>query len=209
MNYKNITALIFTLCAWQIAIQTMDQQVVQMQEPLTSATARLFDAIENRLSFLVEHRLTGNPDVNALNNKGYTPLHLAIVLRLTTIIKKLIAHPGIDLNKKNRWQETPVYAALKEECDHDMIEALVTAGADINITSTQHQATPLEFAIDNCDVHQVELFLTKCDVSFETLYKAHQELESKIIKRSYYAHEIDKYNQIKQMLEEHFNPGLK
>lgn len=209
MNYKNITALIFTLCAWHITTQAMDQQAIHTREPLTPATANLFRAIKDRTPFLVEHRLQKNPDVNATNDEGCTPLHCAIQLQLTTIVKTLITHPGIDLNKKDRWQETPLYAALKEECDHDMIEALVTAGADINIASTDHQETPLEIAIDRLDAAQVKLFLTKGNVSFDTACNAQQQLESNLLTNHWYHFKQEDYDRIKEMIDYFLNPGFK
>ena len=75
-------------------------------------------------------------DVNAPNDEGNTPLHLAASSGSYTApaIIELLADAGADVNALNRGGETPLHAALRSRSERsDHVAALLEAGADANV----------------------------------------------------------------------------
>jgi ankyrin repeat protein len=59
----------------------------------------------------VKQWLTIDPDINKPNNNGMTPINSASYFGHITIVKLLLAQPGIDFNKPDNNGETPIYGA--------------------------------------------------------------------------------------------------
>ena len=70
----------------------------------------LFNACKSGHIDLVKKMLSYGADVNAKNNGGNTPLHLASYEGYTEIVKLLLEH-GADVNAKNNYGETSLYWA--------------------------------------------------------------------------------------------------
>lgn len=71
--------------------------------------AKLYEAVESRLETEVETILRDNKkiDINWANSRGWTSLHRAAWDGDSKIAALLLAHPGIDVNRKNDDGLTP------------------------------------------------------------------------------------------------------
>ncbi len=84
-------------------------------------------------------------DVDAKDNKGWTPLNLAAHIGRTEIGEILIAK-GADVNARDERGWTSLYIAALEGRKEN-VELLISAGANINAKSKSRNSTPLDEAI--------------------------------------------------------------
>lgn len=91
--------------------------------------------------------------VNSSDDKGNTPLHIAVLEAKVDILQYLITN-GADINAKNRQSMSPLYYACLEK-KTDVVQMLVQHGADVN---TQPSAL-LRIAM-NGDRDLVQILLT-------------------------------------------------
>ena len=84
-------------------------------------------------------------DVNARNNKGKTPLHLAASLGRAGIASLLLT-AGAEVDAQDNKGNTPLYLAASLG-RVGMISLLLTAGADIGLADEAGNATPLHRAV--------------------------------------------------------------
>jgi ankyrin repeat protein len=89
---------------------------------------------------------------------GFTPLHFAAFFGDGATAKALLsAGADPDLRSENEFAVMPLHSAVAGR-RHDVVEALVAAGADVNVTQ-RHGYTPLLGAAENGDAETVELLL--------------------------------------------------
>ena len=71
------------------------------------------NAVDEKSYGIVE-KLLQNPniDVNAANDDGTTPLHVAAGKGELPIVNALLDNPNIDINTKDLQYQTPIYLAL-------------------------------------------------------------------------------------------------
>ena len=55
--------------------------------------------------------LNGSEDVNASDENGWTPLHIAAREGNVEIVRLLLAQPDLDVNAMNKWKSTPLMIA--------------------------------------------------------------------------------------------------
>lgn len=119
-----------------------------------------FQAIDNkdikRFTHLLEKGLV---DIDALNEKGETLLHYALLKR-SLIIVELLLKKGAKVNRKNQKGQTPLYYTTLKELEPDVfiVNALLKADADGNIPDENDQ-TPLYNAIINGKDQLAELII--------------------------------------------------
>lgn len=98
-------------------------------------------AIQEKDLDMVEFLLIKTADPNVVSIDGYTPLHLAVILKLPAIFQTLVSHPRIDLNKLTK-RGTALHLAI-EHSHLDYAQKLIDCGADANIEN-QYETTVSE-----------------------------------------------------------------
>ena len=83
-------------------------------------------------------------DVNARNDRGETPLHLATKNNCVTVAKYLI-EAGADVNVRDRDGKTPLHVAVKH-AGKGLVELLLKHGADPNAADNSGMA-PIHYAV--------------------------------------------------------------
>ena len=100
--------------------------------------------------------LKENPDLVSRKDKlGNTPLHIAALHNQVAIAALLLANDA-DVNAQTVHGETPLTLALLSFHHKEMLELLLTHGADPNAFN---QGTPLQRAIERDIPYDVELLL--------------------------------------------------
>ena len=98
-------------------------------------------------------------EIDALSDRGETPLTLAIVAGNDAIAELLIEN-GAAIDGRNAGGFTPLHAAAYAG-DPAMVELLIDHGADINDASNKAGVTPLFPAIEEDHVAVAELLVAK------------------------------------------------
>lgn len=81
--------------------------------------------------YRLSNLLLRGADPNPRDERGRTPLHIALQEESEKALASLLAHPGLDVNAVNQAGETPLMlAALKGRLD--WVQALARRGAEIN-----------------------------------------------------------------------------
>ena len=95
----------------------------------------------------VKHFITQGADVNARGNAGIliglTPLHEAVSLRHSDLVKFLVSQ-GADVNAQIGYGITPLFWAARFG-SADVVKFLIASGADVNL-KTNDGKTPLDNA---------------------------------------------------------------
>lgn len=94
--------------------------------------------------------------VNRSNNKGQTPLHLAIDSKDTEIIVMLLG-AGANINEQDNNGNTPLFSACWIGTD-ETIKMLIDAGANVNIQNNKGHI-PLHVAVWNDRINILEALL--------------------------------------------------
>jgi len=91
------------------------------------------DIVDNDLD-LVKIFIDAGCDVNARNNQGQTPLHVALICEFDNRIEmvKLLVENGADVNARDNEEETPLHIEHYGDPHTDIVEYLISKGADIN-----------------------------------------------------------------------------
>jgi ankyrin repeat protein len=118
----------------------------------------LFEAPNKNVAELL---LANGADVNARDNRRFTPLHVAAggFTNRKDVVELLLAR-GADVNARDDMGMTPLYLMAFVPSQTRKIELLLTYGADVNATAKDGK-TPLHEAAGWGNKDMVELLLTK------------------------------------------------
>jgi len=141
-----------------VARERGQSDVARVIEEFTRMPSELFEAVKSGDAARVKELLEKGADVNARDNKGWTPLHLAAQKGHADVAELLIKN-GADVNAKNNYGWTPLYAAAQEG-HADVAELLIRHGADVNARDNDGR-TPLRIAAYNGRVEVVKLLLER------------------------------------------------
>ena len=126
--------------------------------PIDAVTRALFAAIRANDPKAVDAALSGGANINgeelhefAIDRTLYegsnTPLSLAIRMRRTGIVHRLLAVPGIEVDRGSCFSgETPMMIAARQG-DGDLVKRLLAAGADPNCEEKYELCTAATFAM--------------------------------------------------------------
>jgi ankyrin repeat protein len=124
----------------------------------------IHDAVKNGDLAAVQRILAAQPDrVNAVNERGYTPLHIAAREGRVEIASFLL-DKGADLEAKNPTGITPLYLAVVGKRP-EVVRFFLDKGANVN-AETRFQTTPLFAAAESGNVDVLRaLIKRKADVN--------------------------------------------
>lgn len=106
-------------------------------------------------------------DVNSATDTGITPLHLSAVAGHQEVTEALIKW-GANVNAEDIEKITPLNEAINSTCSGDLIQLLISKGADVN-TKTKGNTTPLHRACFQGYVDVVKcLIKNHADISLRT-----------------------------------------
>jgi ankyrin repeat protein len=101
--------------------------------------------------------ITAGADVNARDEKGFTPLYIACGFTGSEdLVISLISH-GADVKIKSNGDATPLHAAAHKGLI-EVMQYLLSAGAEVNAV-TKSGKTPLKLAMDNKKTQAAEFLL--------------------------------------------------
>ena len=79
---------------------------------------------------MLEGLLKAVADVNAKDNKGWSPLHVAAAFNPSPAVLEVLLKAGADVNAKDKDGETPLHFAAALNPSTAVLEILLNAGAD-------------------------------------------------------------------------------
>ncbi|MEJ5251855.1 MAG: ankyrin repeat domain-containing protein [Chthonomonadetes bacterium] len=105
----------------------------------------MLEAIDSGRVMRVRKLLEEGLSVNARNDGGETPLHIAVNYEKPRIVRALLK-AGADVNARDNWDYTPLHIAV-ENGNARIVELLIAAGADLNAQNRDGH-TPLHIALE-------------------------------------------------------------
>jgi len=113
----------------------------------------LHGAVMTENTKLIKYLLDQGADVNAPNDEGITPLHIA----LYPDVVQCLLNGGADINKQSSDGSTPLHTQVADGEERlDVVELLLAKGADKSITNDDGQ-TPLDIAKAREEEEMIEL----------------------------------------------------
>ena len=92
---------------------------------MTRGTYNIFKALDNGDLEAVKHFIENGTDVNAKDNKGFTPIHIAVGENGNLELVKYLVDHGADINVKGRNEWTVLHIAASENGNLEIVKYLV------------------------------------------------------------------------------------
>ena len=121
---------------------------------------------ETTFHVLLQHKVK----VNSQNHTGVTALHAACDRGIIAMVKELLMCEGIDIDKKDEQQNTPLHTACVSG-EKDIVFALIEAGAEVMMTN-KDRMNPLQVAVVERKLEIVKTILDMCTGKKELLLQA-------------------------------------
>ena len=110
---------------------------------MTEPNKMLWEGVEEDDFDKVRIALNLKAEVNAKNEYGITPLHLA-AWNNSRAVARLLISSGAEVNEKDKWGETPLHRAARY--NHLAVtELLISSGAEVDVKDNRG-LTPLDRA---------------------------------------------------------------
>ncbi|WP_353280593.1 ankyrin repeat domain-containing protein [Wolbachia endosymbiont (group B) of Silvanus unidentatus] len=164
----------------------------------------LFAAVRSGDANQVADLINKGDDVNARDNRGNTPLHLAVLADKLQVVEKLI-EGGADVNAKNNHGATPLHwAALNQNVN--IVEKLIEKGANVN-EKNKYDNVPLHYAAGYGSLSVIEKLIEEgADINAKSsngdtplhlaTKNSHLDVLEKLIKEGANVNERNKYGNI-------------
>ena len=101
---------------------------------------------------IAQYLIDNGADVNAANDQGLTPLHLAAWPEMA----ELFLRNGADIEARTLGGETPLLILAAEPEREDVMAVLLESGADVNATTAEGD-TALDIATDRSEQDKADL----------------------------------------------------
>lgn len=138
---------------------SVQQKTEPSQNSQRNVIFDLFSAIENGDLAKVQRLIKDGADVNVRTQRGWTPLHRAVVSNKLEIVKVLV-QANADVNAQAHDGRTPLHMCLLAASGNlDLITYLVESGADPTVQD-QYGMLPLHRAVVASDHNIVEYFVS-------------------------------------------------
>lgn len=123
--------------------------------------------------------------INYPNQLGMTPLNTAVSNGCYPVVKKLLTHPDIDINRQNPDGTTPIMEAMI--MGRMAIFMLLTEDPriDWDITQEDHR-TIQELAFDNDQTEFIKFFIKKDDLDYDIIVKSDLDDDSNDTENHFY-----------------------
>ncbi|XP_023029372.2 uncharacterized protein isoform X1 [Leptinotarsa decemlineata] len=133
--------------------ETLADLINQLCEPPERDEPSIMKAVRKENLDKITYLITSGESVNSKDSDGYTPLHLAAMKENLDIMKCLLTVPDIDINARNKFDETPCFTSSKFG-NFKMTQLLVDSGADVNIPN-EYFETPLHASVHFPNISQL------------------------------------------------------
>ena len=144
---------------------TADSACTGQLECRSCGSMDLGEAVENGLSECIAQRIELGDGVNALyesttsNLVEFRPLHLAVIgkyretiaSRYESIVKMLVEQFQADIDSVDSDGNTPLQKAIQKD-DVDMVELLISLGANVNLRQAKTMVTTLKLAENSAEI---------------------------------------------------------
>ena len=104
---------------------------------------------------IIKYLVSLGLDVNARNDPGNTPLHLAARDDESVKVLESLVAAGADVNAKNNKGETPIHDSARENKNVEITKFLVAKGAGVDAKDNAG-LTPFNKATDNLNTAVIE-----------------------------------------------------
>lgn len=149
-NYHEIIDMLLEMDKKLVGISIKDMKDSKGNVPI-------FYAIRYNNHHALQELLNVNTDVNYKNNKHVTALHLAIIKKDTIMVNMIIKYVK-NINSKTLSGDTALHYACSYQL-YDVIKILLNAGADPNISESEHELYPIFYSVIQNDINAVELLI--------------------------------------------------
>ena len=158
---KTPLQLAFDSYSWDKVVYLINKGAQLTNEMLnqktTPGSTPLISAVGSGRKDLVKLLLAKGADVNAKDDVGYTPLHLAV--KVSNEVVELLLAKGADVNAKDNFGYTPLHLAAPYY-SKEVVKLLLAKGADVN-AKDKFGRTPLDYAASHNRKEVLELLLAK------------------------------------------------
>jgi ankyrin repeat protein len=145
------------------AVLKIIEEMRGIADPKSSATAQLYDAVENNDEVLVQQLLDAGADVTASNSQGMTALYIAARRGCNSIVRHLL-DSGADATARTK------------DLGYDL------GNTAIHVAASHHHMTTLELLLDNCaDIEAKNMFGKT--VLHKAAGEGHVEVVSKLLEK--------------------------
>lgn len=123
-------------------------------EQMTGGVSPLIYSVIYNNPEVVQALLVGGANPNTQDNKGFSALHHAVKDNFfNLVILLIIGRADVNLFNQDGW--APLHYAARLH-DTEIMQALIAAGAEVDITRSEHGQTPLHLDANNTDnIHSI------------------------------------------------------
>ena len=125
-------------------VDVVEQLLDAGVEPPTYSIYAVSSSNSNKHLKILDKLLQAGAEVNAQNDGGYTPLHIASKHGHLDVVKRLLS-AGAQVNAQNDEGKTPLHIASYHG-NSDIVKRLISAGAQVNAQDDEGK-TPLHFPL--------------------------------------------------------------
>lgn len=125
-------------------MQPVQDKIIAMQSPLHEIILNSRLSTQEKIQNIQDLLRSGLVDINAVDANGRTALNLATFYKAEPIIIQVLLAGKADVNKPDRFNETPLHNAIRYE-EIIVAQMLLQAGANSELKNDREE-TPIDLA---------------------------------------------------------------